>query len=163
MPPLELDEVVRDASRGFGRTADAGTSGPEDRSGSDRKLVEGARQFLQARKRISGFGPKGLFRDTAWDMMLELFISREEGGVLYVKQLMLASGESTAAAMRRIDRLEDAGFMQRLPDPLDHRRVIVRLTDRGRSGMIAMLREVFDPQAAVRKPVSFTPPVGRQR
>lgn len=112
---------------------------------AEKLLVEGARQLLQARLKMARIAPKGLLRDSAWDMMLELFISGEEGGILYVKQLMLASGESSTAAMRRIDRLEEAGFLERFPDPLDRRRVIVRLKERGRSAMLAMLEHVFEP------------------
>jgi len=112
-----------------------------------RQLVEVAKQLLQARQKIGDLVPKGLFKDSAWDMMLEMFIGGEEGDTLYVKQLMIASGETTASAMRRIDRLEGARFMERIPDPLDQRRVIVRLTERGRAAMIAMLQHVFEPQA----------------
>lgn len=114
---------------------------------AEKLLVEGARQLLQARLKMARIAPPGLLRDSAWDMMLELFISGEEGGILYVKQLMLASGESSTAAMRRIDRLEEAGFLERFPDPLDRRRVIVRLKERGRAAMLAMLEHVFEPDA----------------
>lgn len=115
---------------------------------AEKLLVEGARQLLQARLKMARIAPRGLLRDSAWDMILELFISGEEGGILYVKQLMLASGESSTAAMRRIDRLEEAGFLERFPDPLDRRRVIVRLKERGRSAMLAMLEHVFEPDVS---------------
>lgn len=117
------------------------------RAGSvtEKQLVEGARQLLRARLKMARIAPKGLLRDSAWDMMLELFINGEEGGILYVKQLMLMSGESSTAAMRRIDRLEEAEFIERFPDPLDGRRVIVQLKDVGRTAMLAMLQHVFEP------------------
>lgn len=88
--------------------------------------------------------------------MLELFICGEEGGILYVKQMVIASGESPAAAMRRIDRLDEAEFINRIPDLLDQRRVIVRLTERGRSAMLAMLKHVYDPPISS-SPVAFDP------
>lgn len=120
------------------------------RSGSvaEMQLVDGARQLLRARTKMARIAPKGLLRDSAWDMMLELFISGQEGGILFVKQLLHSSGESTTAALRRIDRLEEAGFIERFPDPLDRRRVIVRLQDRGRAAMFAMLEHVFDNEEA---------------
>lgn len=108
------------------------------------ELLEGARQLLQARLKMARIVPKGLMRDSAWDMMLELYISGEEGGISYVKQLILTSGESPAAAMRRIERLEEAGFIERFIDPLDRRRVIVRLSERGHAAMFAMLEHVFE-------------------
>jgi DNA-binding MarR family transcriptional regulator len=113
-----------------------------DAAGSE--LLEGARQLLQARLKMARLVPKGLMRDSAWDMMLELYISGEEGGISYVKQLILTSGESPAAAMRRIERLEEAGFIERFIDPLDRRRVIVRLSGRGHAAMLAMLEHVFE-------------------
>lgn len=110
---------------------------------AERQLVEGARQLLRARLKMARHLPKGLLRDSAWDMILELFIAHEEGGIVYVKQLTLSSGESAAAAIRRIDRLEEAGLIERFPDPLDRRRVIVRLQERGRDAMLAMLMQIF--------------------
>jgi len=41
--------------------------------------------------------------------------------------------------MRLIDRLEAADLIERVPDTVDHRRVIVHLSRRGRSAMEAML------------------------
>ena len=42
--------------------------------------------------------------------------------------MMLSSGGTTA----RLDRLERAGLVERIPSPTDRRSVLVRLTDRGR-------------------------------
>lgn len=44
------------------------------------------------------------------------------------RQLLLSSGAMT----NRLDRLEDAGFVVRRPDPSDRRGVLVALTDAGR-------------------------------
>jgi DNA-binding MarR family transcriptional regulator len=43
-------------------------------------------------------------------------------------QLGLSSGAVTA----RLDKMEDAGLIRRLPDPADRRGVLIELTDRGR-------------------------------
>ena len=42
--------------------------------------------------------------------------------------LELSSGAMTS----RLDRLEEAGFLRRLPDPTDRRGVVVELTDTGK-------------------------------
>ena len=102
--------------------------------------------------------PKNLMRDSAWDMMLVMFINDEEGGILYVKQLIGVSRDTPASAIRRIDRLEDAGLVERLPDTLDHRRVIVRLSELGRETMLSMLRDVFSTdEESPLMPVSHQP------
>lgn len=118
-----------------------------------KRLLEGARQLLHARAAAADLFPKGILRDAAWDMLLELFISGEEGGTLYVKQLIGTSGESVTGTMRRIERLEDARFLTRRSDPFDKRRVIVRLTERGRTALIGMLQPIFDPHPAPAPPV----------
>lgn len=46
--------------------------------------------------------------------------------ILY-QALMLSSGAMT----NRLDRLEKAGYVKRLPDPQDRRGVLARLTDKG--------------------------------
>lgn len=156
---IKLNPLTPDPSPTRKRTVEEMARAAERQTLEEAMLVEGARQMLQGRKKIANIAPKGLFRDSAWDMMLELFISEAEGGVVYVKHIMLASGESAAAAMRRIDRLHDADFIVRIADPLDHRRVIVRLTGRGRQAMIAMLKDVFCPEkASSQKPVGYAPP-----
>jgi DNA-binding MarR family transcriptional regulator len=43
--------------------------------------------------------------------------------------MMLSTGGTTA----RLDRLEKAGLVRRVPSPTDRRSVLVRLTDRGRA------------------------------
>ena len=48
-------------------------------------------------------------------------------GVL-AESMMLSSGGTTA----RLDRLEKAGLVERIPSPGDRRSVLVRLTDQGR-------------------------------
>lgn len=53
-------------------------------------------------------------------------------GRLSAGQLAEQSGLSTGAITAVIDRLERAGYAQRIPDPSDRRRVLVELTERSR-------------------------------
>lgn len=112
-----------------------------------RPLLDFAHRVMDARAKCAAYFPKGVFRDSAWDMMLELFIAGEERRVVCVKQLMAVSGESSTGAMRRIDRLEEVRLIRRRPDPEDHRRVIVNLTDSGREAMTALLTNLIKADA----------------
>ncbi|MEW4528690.1 MarR family transcriptional regulator [Maioricimonas sp. JC845] len=49
------------------------------------------------------------------------------------KELMQATMLSSGAMTNRIDRLEESGLVERVPDPDDRRSVRVRLTRKGRS------------------------------
>ncbi|HUD91872.1 MAG TPA: MarR family transcriptional regulator, partial [Sphingobium sp.] len=57
-------------------------------------LLALARQTQQARINCCQHFPKHVFRDSAWDIMLELFAVAEEGHSLCVKDVMAISGES---------------------------------------------------------------------
>jgi len=46
-----------------------------------------------------------------------------------LRETLVTSGTMT----NRVDRLEERGFVKRLPDPTDRRGVLVRLTEEGRS------------------------------
>lgn len=106
-------------------------------------LLDLARQTQAMRANVAQFFPRDVFRDSAWDMMLELFIAEQQARPLCVKELILVSGESSTSALRRIYRLEESNLLRRRTDPTDHRRLIVRLTQRGTDAMTAMLRHLF--------------------
>jgi DNA-binding MarR family transcriptional regulator len=102
--------------------------------------------------------PEQVMRDSAWDVMLELFVNSEEGGLVFVKHLILATGQAPATAIRVIDRLESGDLLKRFTDPLDHRRIIVDLTERGREAMRAVLRKLAEIRDfAVPETSSFLP------
>jgi DNA-binding MarR family transcriptional regulator len=53
----------------------------------------------------------------------------EQHGRMSAGQLADSSGLTTGAVTAVVDRLERAGYAQRVPDPSDRRRVLVELTD----------------------------------
>jgi DNA-binding MarR family transcriptional regulator len=59
-------------------------------------------------------------------------------------QLAAHEGLSSGAMTNRLDRLEERGFIRRLPDPDDRRGIQVQLTDDGRRAYL----EAVDVQAA---------------
>ena len=100
--------------------------------------------MVKARAQTAHLFPKGVIRDGAWDILLTLLIEGEEGRATNVKQLIAASRDTVGGVMRRIEGLEEARFLTRSSDPSDQRRVIVRLTDRGRTALVGMLVHIFD-------------------
>lgn len=126
---------------------------------SQQELLRMARHARDSRKRIEPLFPKNIFRDSAWDMLLELFIATQQNERLCVKDLVQLSGDSSTSAIRRIDQLEGAGFLRRQIDDQDQRRVWVRLTEKGYQALATMLRHLFDVGDCppVSAPRSFAP------
>jgi len=106
-------------------------------------LLDLARRLQRARAKFSGLFPRDVFRNSAWEMMLELFVAAQLDRMVCVKELILVSGEPSTSALRRIDRLEAAGLLHRSHDSSDHRRVAIALTDKGHSAMRTMLHNLF--------------------
>lgn len=149
-----------DPSPSSRRTVESLAQAGHGRTILERELVDCARRLIRLRKEMDQHIPPGLVKDYAWDILLELFVNGEEGGIVYVKQLMLVSSITPTSAMRLIDRLEDEALIERQPDPLDHRRVIVGLSDRGRSAMVTLLRKILEQPAesdTAAQPKPFVP------
>ncbi len=60
-----------------------------------------------------------------------------------LKETLVTSGTMT----NRVDRLEERGFVERLPDPNDRRGVLVRLTDAGRTAVDGALDGLLEREA----------------
>lgn len=105
-------------------------------------LASVARSVLEARRKLERICSGDVPRDAAWDMMLELFIARQTGRLLCVKELTLLCGASPAGAVRRLDRLQTAGLICRKTDGQDHRRIRVDLTACGFEAMHAILEDM---------------------
>ena len=69
-----------------------------------------------------------IFRDPAWDMLLDLYSAEQERRPLTVSQLCYGSGVAIATALRHIDRMVKANLLERRENARDHRSTIVSLT-----------------------------------
>lgn len=82
-------------------------------------------------RQVEGLCPQGQF------FMLErlhyAIVQWGDGDAIPVSLLAEQTRVLPAAVSRSLRRLEDAGLAERIPDPEDHRRVLVRLTPAGES------------------------------
>lgn len=76
------------------------------------------------------------------DLVFIVFLRTEGGQPLYVKQLVAEAGGSPTAVLRKIENLESAGLLRRIPDESDGRRVRLVLTPRARSLVSSMVVEL---------------------
>jgi hypothetical protein len=90
------------------------------------------RLYSDRRKRDEHF-PPGLFGEPAWDLMLALFIAREDGRELSLAEAVEAAGTDAAAGADAIRKLESNDLVARVgPDGGTIRmteRAIERLSD----------------------------------
>ena len=78
-----------------------------------------------------------LFRDPAWDMLLELYAAHQRGETVPVNSLCYASGTPPTTALRHIKRMREHGLVERVGDSDDERRVRLRPTAKAVAGVEA--------------------------
>ncbi|GGD65491.1 hypothetical protein [Croceicoccus mobilis] len=100
------------------------------------------REIIRQRQLRANFFDSELFADPAWDMLLDLTAARAEGQDVCVSSLCIASGVPPTTALRWIGQMTEAGLFERLPDPADRRRAIIRLSRKAENGMAAYFSRV---------------------
>ncbi len=134
-PSQAIDLLARDAS-----------DGPIQ--GRSLRLGLFAERLMRLRARRQEFMGHALFRDPAWDMLLDMFSAHERGDRLSVSALCYASGVPPTTALRHLERLEKAELMSRQDDPVDHRRSWVDPTEASLKGMSLFLTALVEEAAA---------------
>lgn len=120
------------------RTPAAPAAAPTDRK-------RAALSDLRAVRRVRGqYFPSELFSDPNWEMLLDLYDATLGGQDVTVTSLGAASGVPLTTALRRMDVLHHHGLIQRVEDPKDRRRILVRLTDPG----LKAVEQFFDSYTA---------------
>ena len=118
-----------------------------------RELALFARLLMRMRsERDQQFLP-GLFQDPAWDIMLDLFVARVDGHDLSVSAVCVGCRAASATTLRYLAVIQEAGLVERKPDPSDRRRSYVRMTAEGSERMkraltpcYERLRGLFEPR-----------------
>ena len=89
------------------------------------------RSIRKERSRRNEFFPGHLFSDPAWDMLLELYSAELEQRRITVTGLSDASSIPLTTGLRWLAALNKEGLVCRYCDPLDRRRVYVKLSAKG--------------------------------
>jgi DNA-binding MarR family transcriptional regulator len=110
--------------------ASARSIGPDEQFEEDQ-----VRRIIELRVRRTALFGKGLFKQPAWDILLELYADDLGHKRLSVTQLCAASHISMATAVRWLRALEDRGWVVRTTDLADHRRSLTSLSTEGRRMM----------------------------
>lgn len=130
--------TLQELSADVGRIADILASlseeekaGRLEEDGSVRIDAGYVRSIIRARRRRDEiFGrKKDLFSDPAWDMLLDLYLSRLERRRVAVSSLCIAASVPSTTALRWIKTMCDHGLFVRSADPEDGRRFFIHLSD----------------------------------
>lgn len=140
--PLSAEEVAHAVNRALSLVEDetVAASGEGLVTATTTARPNYLRALVAARADRDAIFQAGLFSDPAWDMLLDLAVAEATNRPISVTSLCIASGVPTTTALRRIDDLKDAGLLDRVPDPGDRRRILVRLTGTGRERMEAFVQ-----------------------
>ncbi|MEG8023129.1 hypothetical protein [Sphingomonas aerolata] len=137
----ELAEALSGVADEFNvRAAKAARTMPTANDLSDAALVERARLLLDERRIRRRFLPDELFHEPAWDMLLALFVARDERLPMNVKTLVRLSDAPTTTSQRWIEHLYQSKLINRVTDTVDRRRLDISLSQFGDQAMKAYLR-----------------------
>ena len=110
----------------------------------DPALVEVARRLYAMRKIRDDLLGTSLFSEPAWDILLDLFISDDDGLRLSVSAVCIGARAPSATALRYLTMMQDSGLVERTGDERDGRRSHVQLTTLGRRRMTGLLARMVD-------------------
>lgn len=85
-------------------------------------------RYFERRNRVAIFGHPELFGEPAWDILLDLYIAHARGKTVSVSSACIGANVPATTALRWLGLLEEVNLVTREHDPLDQRRVLVRLT-----------------------------------
>lgn len=91
-------------------------------------------------RRIAAVFRKHGLHDGEFDLLATLYRSGQPQG-LTPNALRHAAVLSSGAMTNRLDRLEEAGLIQRVPNPDDRRSLLIRLSDQGQTVLLGCLDE----------------------
>jgi hypothetical protein len=113
--------------------------------------VKKAEDLIEITKRRSRFmSAANLFADPAWFIMLDLFVRQHSGLQTTVSSACHASFSPVTTALRYLAILTERNMIEREYDPIDQRRVFVKLTQKASAEIqhILLTDDYDDPAIA---------------
>lgn len=107
-----------------------------------RSLHERARQVLTLRKLRGKYFSPVLFREPAWDILLELYVALPERSSLCISDLSTEIRVPMTTALRWLDYLEGSKLVSRQHSPTDKRKSMIALTEEGRARLDQYFEQV---------------------
>ena len=112
-------------------------------------VVDFVSRVRRLRSRRNAHFGAALFRDPAWDMLLELYVSHERRQWLTVTALCNQADVPSTTALRYLDPLEENGLVTRNGYRSDSRLSIVRPTEKALADVEAFARALLDEKDAI--------------
>jgi hypothetical protein len=122
----KIHQAIDSVQHALGRIAALASILPSALTGTS--LAAMAERLYLERRRRDDYFPRGLFGEPAWDLILALFIAREEGRRLSIAEAYEAAAVKPAAGRRLLTRLEGTGMLARSSGQEDRRKRYVQLT-----------------------------------
>jgi len=133
-------DEIRDRLNAMVRIVDQMFSVPAARPSNQPVTERDIRLLLKLRRSRDRFFDGELFADPAWDILLELYAADLGQQRISVSSLCVGAAVPPTTALRWINTLESAGWIERRPDPMDGRRYFLSLSCRGLESMSAYFR-----------------------
>lgn len=125
---IERLAAIIDALRAAKRLRPASQSLAVGGSQTPLSLAQSIYRFRRQREKT--FGPK-LFSDPAWDILLDLYIAREEGRKISISSACIGSNAPSTTALRHLSVLVKNELLQRRTNEADARGAWIELTELG--------------------------------
>lgn len=120
--------------RADGRSASA--SDPQRRRTHSANLVRAYALQRRRQRRLAAFPQlEGLPHDSAWQLLVDLFIAREEDRSVSVTSACFGAGMPTTTGLRWLRTLEDQGLVRCRVDASDLRRRLVEISEEAAAAM----------------------------
>lgn len=105
--------------------------------------VRAAYAIIQRRSRRYDEFSSAIFGETAWDMLLELYVRYHTGRSSTVAELLEAARTAPSTAGRWLKHLEAEGLVVRQAHPADPITTFVEVTDAGREALDRYLGSIL--------------------